>query len=333
MAEPDVVRMMREFGAGVLAEEEKQFAAMVKVWLEVERSLEGQMSALALEIERARDAGIMVSMEQVRKWERFQRLLGEAKREVTKYEKYAEVMISGRQKELVEAGWANAEEAVRLARPADWQEFIGALPVKALENMVGLGGDGSPLAALLAKASEDSGVGLMRSLTQAVALGWNPAKTARAMADGLAGGLDRALLIARTEQMRVLRESARMGYQSSGVVVQYKRIASISPRTCLACLLSDGQLYDVTTDFEEHPAGRCGLVPVVVGVAEPQWETGRQWLLNQPDAVQQDFMGVKAWEAWRVGEVTLDEMVTRHEDGVWGRYLTPTGITELLGRG
>jgi hypothetical protein len=299
--EPEVVKLMRKFQTALLAQEERQFREMAKAWLEVERSLEGQMSALALEIERAMENQV-VTLEQVRRMERYQRLMAETRREIGKYaDYYAADVIATRQQELVDAGWANAMEAVRLARPYDWQKFIGKMPVRAVENMVGLTVDGTPLAELLAQASEDGASGMTRALVQAMAQGWNPEKTARAMADGLAGGLDRALLIARTEQMRVLRESTRMGYQTSGIVLRYKRLASIGARTCIACLLADGQVYDVETDFEEHPDGRCTLVPIVDGAAEPTWQTGSQWLLGQDDAKQQEMMGAKAWEAWKDG--------------------------------
>lgn len=324
-----MVRRVREWQAALLSAEETQMRLMAKRWLEIENRLEAQMSALALEIERDLKAGKVVTLEQIRMTDRYQRLIAEARSEVIRYEKYAAITISDAQKYLVVAGWENAVKAVRLARPADWKEFIGLTPARAVENMVGLTAGGSPLAELLAAASGDGVDGINRALISAMAQGWNPVKTARAMADGLAGGLDRALLIARTEQMRVLRESTRMGYQTSGIVLQYKRICSISDRTCLACLLSDGKIYDVATDFEEHPAGRCGLVPIITGVPVVEWQTGTQWLLQQNDTKQQELMGAKAWQAWKGGQVTLDDLVTRHDDPVWGSYLKPTALRDL----
>jgi|GEM_PF-1252806 len=328
-----IVQQVRAFQAKLLAKEETQFGSMARTWLGVERSLEGQMSALALEIEAARAVGKIVTLEQIRKMDRYQRLLRETQREVGKYEKYAGELISERQKDLIRAGWANAVEAVRTARPNTWREFIGTTPIKAVENMVGLTSDGSPLATLLAAASGDSIDGVNRALINAMAQGWNPNKTAREMANGLAGGLDRSLLIARTEQLRAYRESSRTAYQTSGIVKRYKRIASKSDRTCIACLFADGEIYEVETDFEEHPAGRCGLVPIVDGVAEPQWETGKEWFTKQDESRQQEMMGMPAWEAWQNGSITLDDLVSRHEDPVWGSYLMPTPNKDLPGVG
>ncbi len=329
MGEAEIVTKVREWQAGLLNREEEQFRLMARAWMDIEKRLEGQMSALALEIEQARQAGKVVTLEQIRLTDRYQRLAAEARVEVAKYELQAGMQIVAAQKEMVAAGWDNAVKAVQLARPGDWREFISVKAARSVENMVGYAADGSPLATLLKAASGDSQAGMNRALIEAMALGWNPVKTARAMADGLAGGLDRALLIARTEQMRVLRESTRMGYQTSGIVLRYKRIAAISDRTCIACLLADGTIYDVASDFEEHPAGRCGLVPIITGLDEPTWRTGTDWLIAQDAAVQQERMGLPAWNAWKSGQISLGDLVTRHEDAVWGSYLKPTPLRDL----
>lgn len=330
MSEPLIVQTVRKFQAALLRGEEEQFAEMAKRWMEVERTLDGQLNALALEIERAARGGMPISRNQIYQMERYQALLAQAQTEIRKYEGYAESLIGARQKELLGSGWENAREIIRQAKPADWVETGYQLPAQAMQNMVGMLASGSPLNTLLAQASVDGIDGLTQALINSMAQGWNARKTAQAMADGLAGGLDRALLIARTEQLRAYRLANRMGYEASGLVQRYKRIAAKSTRTCIACILSDGKTYDVKADFEEHPAGRCGMVPVITGLDEPNWESGAEWLMKQNEATQREMMGDKMFSAWRAGQITLDDMVTRHEDNTWGAYLKPTPFKNLV---
>ncbi len=325
-----IIKQMRALQERLARREESQFDQMAKRWLQVENALEGQMSALALSIQNAALAGTPLSLEQIRRLDRYAALLSQARSEVDKYTAYAEKVIRDEQRAVIEAGWKSAVEAVQAARPNDWQEFITRLPSRSVENMIGLAGDGSPLATLLKEAYGDAVRGVDLALVRAMAEGWNPNKTARAMADGLAGGLDRALLIARTEQMRAYRESTRMGYQSSGIVKQYKRMASKSVRTCVACLVADGTVYDVESDFEEHPNGRCTLVPVVDGVEMPNWESGASWLEKQDAETQKTIMG-PLYDPWITGQIELQDMVSRHEDATWGAYLRPTALKDLMG--
>jgi SPP1 gp7 family putative phage head morphogenesis protein len=173
---------------------------------------------------------------------------------------------------------------------------------------------------------------MTEALINGVALGWNPRKTARAMREGLqAGALQRSLVIARTEQLRAYRTATLETYRQSGVVVGYKRLAAKSARTCIACLMADGTFYPLEESFEEHPNGRCTLVPVVKGRPAPEWETGRTWFERQPADVQRGILGPAAFEAWQAGAIRLEDLVERHEHPVWGGSLGQRSLRSLLG--
>jgi hypothetical protein len=151
------------------------------------------------------------------------------------------------------------------------------------------------------------------------------------MRQGLQSGFQRSLVIARTEQLRAWREASRATYQASGVVAGYKRLAAKSTRTCIACLLADGQFYALDQPFEEHPQGRCTLVPVLIGRDPPDWERGRQWLERQPPATQRQLLGPAAYNAWQAGDLRLEELVERHEHPTWGAALQVRSLRSVLG--
>jgi len=46
--------------------------------------------------------------------------------------------------------------------------------------------------------------------------------------------------------------------------------------------IADSRLYPVDKLFEEHPQGRCTLVPDVIDAPELTWEIGLAWFMHQP---------------------------------------------------
>ncbi len=150
---------------------------------------------------------------------------------------------------------------------------------------------------------------MARALIKNTALGKNPRDTAREMRQAASAGLNRMLLIARTEQLRVYREASRMQYQASGVVRGYKRLVARNSRTCPACLALDGKFYPVEQAFADHPAGRCALVPCVKGVPDPTWQSGEDWLKGQPEQTQRDILGKGHYEGWKRGDFQLAHLM------------------------
>lgn len=335
MPEPMVVRMMREWKAGLLRSEAAQMKEMARVWLGVERELEGSLAALAAEIDELRKQGVALPVGKLVRLERYEALLRESRGELGKYADYASGLIGGRQGELAALGASQAAEAIEAAaRESGITASFFRLPVGAIETLVGFAGDGTPLRVLLAQSWPDAVEGLTNALVRAVALGLNPRATARAMRDGFGVGLNRALNVARTEQLRAYREAARAQYQASGLVIGYRRLAAKQERTCLACLMADGQFYELDEPLNEHPQGRCTLVPVLdprLGFKPLEWETGRQWFEGLDEGTQARMMGSDVYEGWKNGAFGLEELVRVEEDVVWGARVRVARVNELVG--
>jgi hypothetical protein len=303
---------------------------MARRWLGVESALEAQMTALADELARMRDAGKTIEAWRLFELERYRRLLAQAERQVTDYSRYAGGLISARQEELAGLGIQHAAEAIRqsfLSTGGRVGGFFDILPVEAIENMIGFAGDGRPLGALLRAGWPDAVDGLTQALINGTALGRNPRDVARDMRDGLSQGLDRMLTIARTEQLRAYREAARSQYQASGLVQSYKRIAAFD--ACMACIALDGETYDVDVLLEVHPNDRCGMIPVVEGLPEIEYESAADRFAQLPEDEQRERMGDGAYELWASGQVSLSDFAVHTESDDWGLSIHTATLAEL----
>jgi hypothetical protein len=153
------------------------------------------------------------------------------------------------------------------------------------------------------------------------------------MAEGMTGSMDRMLTIARTEQLRVHREASVATYKHSGIVTGYRRLCAHDRRTCAACILDEGHVYDLDEEMPEHPNGRCSMIPVVAGAPPVEWLKGEDWLLTQDAAVQQDILGKGHYAGWKDGQFALQDLVKVTPNSTWGPSLGVTPLKELGGQG
>lgn len=328
MPDSAVIIAMRSFKRDLLRQEQTQMRAMANTWLSVERRLSGDMAALAERMSSvARDGGT-ITEGMLYQDARYRYLLSQLTDELGNYTRYAERTITERQAQLARLG---IDHAVSAIETQGVRVGFARLPVEAVERMVGLAGDGSPLRSLLTATWPDAAQGLTQQLINGTALGWNPRKTARAMAQGSTRSLERMMLISRTEGMRVYRTTNVESYRASGVVRGYRRLAARDSRTCLACLVRDGEFIELDDEMAEHPSGRCTCVPIVIGVPEPTWQLGRDWLVEQPAKTQIEVMGQGRYNAWQRGMFGLDEAAQIVPNAIWGDSLAVTALRELVG--
>lgn len=252
--------------------------------------------------------------------------------ELNKYINYVYALITSQQRTLAQTAIAQAGQAIQaVATDAGVRIAFDILPVSAIENMVGLAGNGSPLRTVLQNSYGVGADGMLNQLILATALGQNPRATAQAMVrQGLSQSLNHMMVVARSEQLRVFRESSRMTYQQSGVVSGYKRLATKDSRTCPACLFSDGELYRLDEPLREHAQGRCSLLPVVDGLPPVTWQTGQDWFREQPPSTQRSILGKGRFEAWQQGRFDLDALITVRQNATWGDSVQPTPLRELI---
>lgn len=290
------------------------------------------MMALALEIDRLREAGEVIQAGKLARLERYRELVGQAKMEVDQYTRWAEDLTKARTMEAGRYGLVDANLGIETVRAeASLTVRWAKLPTTAIENMIGIARDGSPLAELLKESYPQAVQGLTNSLLAGLAQGVSPVTTARMMRDGFGVGFDRALTIARNETLRVYREASRMQYAASEFVTGYMRMSAKDRRVCMGCLMADGTIYTVETAFEEHVCGRCTLVPLT-GKAKklPGYVNGEKWFRGLEADQQREMMGGQYFEAWKDGKYELRQLVKRVENETWGASIGVTPLGQLV---
>lgn len=329
--EPLVVTMMREFRADLMARDEAQMAVMAHRWSQLQQQLEPIIFSLASEIEQAQYTGQTVTLSRLYRLDWYRRLLPQMQYEIDNYLKWLGPNIADMQTSYIAFALDSTQSVLaQMFKSGGVTASFDLLPVEAVQNMVGLAGDGSPLSKLLKEAYKTSANAVTESLIRSTALGINPRQTAREMSKAMGQGLTRLLSIARTEQLRVYRDAARRSYQESGVVSAYKRIATRDMRVCAACLLDDGRVYPLSADFPEHVNGRCATIPVVKGLPVITWKYGPQWLIEQEPDVQRGILGAGRYEAWQAGQINLSDIVKIIPNDTWGPSIQPRPLKELM---
>jgi hypothetical protein len=332
--EPAVVTTLRGFKADLLAQEAAQQVEMAKRWIGVERSLEGQIDALSLELANLAKSGVQISPGKIYRLERYQKLLAQAQEQTALYARYADGLITQRQTALVALGVEHAVEAVGLVGPIGMA--FDRLSSAAVESMIALiagkAGDGGSLGQLLLdRMVKQPGAWerLTTNLVNAVAQGWNPRKTARMMRDDLSQGLDKALVIARSEEIRAYKTANLQSYQASGAVRGIMRLTAHDSRVCGACLADEGTVYPVDTIIPDHPQGRCGQIPVVNGARMPEWTRGEDWFKTQPEDVQRSILGPGKYDAWKEGRFGFGELKMATHNATWGEGVKVASLKDL----
>lgn len=326
-------QVIEEFRRRVLAREAETMREMARRWLEVENAIAARMQLLADQVARMRADGEAISTAKIMRLENYRALLAQAKAEVARYNLWAAGEIERMQRELAALGIEQAAASIRAAY-LDYGQigaYFDILPVEAINAMIGWAGDGTPLYKLLMQDYADNILDLTQTLINSTAMGVNPRETARLMAQAMNGNLDRALTIARSEQLRVYRQASREQMQASGVVEGYIRRCALSDRTCLACFALDGTEYETDELMEVHPSDRCFMQPKIKGLDPVGAETGEQWFNRQSEETQREMMGDAKYDAWKAGKFGFRDMAKTYNDPTWGPSVRVASLGDLTG--
>lgn len=192
---------------------------------------------------------------------------------------------------------------------------------------------------------------VQRELIRGIAVGSNPRATASrivARAErGFNGGLSRALVISRTETIDAHRVAAAAGQkQHADVLAGWVWLASLSSRTCPACLSMHGTVHPLS---EPGPLGhqqcRCARMPQTrpwselgFDVDEPEDLTpdADEFFERLTPADQKKILGQDGYQAWSSGDFPRSAWATRRETAGWrDSYVpaTPPASARNIGSG
>jgi len=137
------------------------------------------------------------------------------------------------------------------------EHALGAIVERTTEQVTALS---KPLAA-------DATEAMKRELIRGVAIGTHPRETATRMLDRVqgrfAGGLTRAITIARTELLDAHRSGAAAAMHANADVLQgWIWVAQLDRRTCPSCWSNHGTEHSLDEPGPiDHQQGRCARVP------------------------------------------------------------------------
>lgn len=328
LPDPKVIQMLKEYRLSLIAREEDQTKRLARSWLSIESKLSDEMLLLARQIEDEKLKGSVITEQLLRRMSRYEKLQAQMKVEILNWTK--EVAVLDIEREQLEYGTS----ALKVTQDVIKNSFRFApafdrLPIDAVETYVGYLGDGTPLYRLLKEAYPDALDGVINSLLQGTAKGINPNQIAYDMARSMGMGLERITLIARTEQLRVTRSVSAQQYRASGIEGVMKRVATKDDATCLACLVSDGEVIPLDQELDDHPRGRCVAVFQPASAPLINWEKGQDWFERQSPELQKEMMGDKKFTLWQEGQFKLSDLRQTDHDPVWGNSPRVATLQEL----
>jgi SPP1 gp7 family putative phage head morphogenesis protein len=329
-------RLADDFRAALNRNETRATLRMAAAYARATRRLNRDLDRITRRIEEAQKAGQPLGVSWLFQQERLANLKREAEAEIARFAREAAQETEARQAEAVERAVEESQRLMKAALgPAPPTALAGVeasfvrLPTSAITELVGRLGDGSPLRALFDTLGPMVAERLETGLLSGLAAGLGPREIAREVADGVALGLNRALLISRTEVLRAHREASRLTYQANADVVDgWVWHANLDRRTCPACIALHGSFHELDERLDGHPACRCAPIPRTKsweelgfqGIEEtrPETEVGSDWFARQPEETQRAVLGSAGFDAFRRGEVKLTDFVARRDNPEWG---------------
>ncbi|PKO03051.1 MAG: hypothetical protein CVU43_04530 [Chloroflexi bacterium HGW-Chloroflexi-5] len=318
VTESRVVAVMREYREELISREASVLEEMAVRWLEIERRLDADIQALQLLMASKKTDDIALTQQMIWKEERYQKLKLELQAAIRAYNQ--DYLIGALSKAQSDFGWLGVQasvDAVKASFPVGNLPRIPVMNKGAIEALSGFLSNGAPLNSLLKNDYPDALKGLTDALINSVARGLGPKAAAAEMANGMGMGLDRAMLISRTEIGRAYRSGNIQQYRESGVVKGFMRLVK-KESACMACLLLDGERFATEDELDDHPQGNCQAVPVVEGVGAPKWEKGADWFAGLSQDEQQAKLGPQLFERWQKEGFDLSSLVSKSHSVDWG---------------
>lgn len=195
--------------------------------------------------------------------------------------------------------------------------------------------------------SREAAAAIRASLIRGVAVGDNPRETAarmlRRVQGDFAGGLTRALTIARTEQLSAHRAGGLAQDKANADVLNgWRWTAALDTRTCPACLAMHGSMFEVDKAGPDgHPNCRCARTPVTKSWRELGFDIdeppdlmpdSRAWFDALPEPDQVAVMGAQRLELLRSGAVSWEDLATLRRNPEWRDSWQVTPVRDLRRR-
>lgn len=196
---------------------------------------------------------------------------------------------------------------------------------------------------LSAAASRD----MKRALVRGMAVGDNPRTVARQMLrngeQAFNGGLNRAMVVARTEMLDAHRAAGRAADKANPeLMAGWLWSCNLDARTCPSCLAQHGQLHPIDEPGpEDHHQGRCARVPKTKSWRELGFDLdepadlmpdAKAWFNGLDEGTQRDMMGAERLALLQAGDISWGDLSTKRSTPGWRDAIHITPVKDLRKR-
>jgi SPP1 gp7 family putative phage head morphogenesis protein len=189
----------------------------------------------------------------------------------------------------------------------------------AVQELITTLADGTPLNRWLQRFGPETSQTIEQVIERAVADNVNVGDLGRELAKETGMAERRALMVTRESTFGVQRRAADQSYRENSHRLSGKmRVEVMDAKTCRACVALHGTIYPVDANVPFHANCRGRMIPVLKsGIGIQEIESGAAWLERQPESVQRATLGNPGYEAWKAGEVDLQDFAESY-DTEWG---------------
>lgn len=325
--DPEVLKIAQRFRKNLDGLVQEDVISMAEAWRKPLEALEEVVKRITKEIQAKMDAGEFVGVEWFRELDYYKILKGQVQEQYGNLSQYAIGKVAKDQLEYAQIGAEQARALLQATAIGKYQ--FPKLPQYTIEALVSNLQQSSPLETLLRPLGAITWEHITSQLEIGLAMGKPLKEIATALAQASNLGFTRALVITRTEVLRAHRAATMEFYRKSSAVTGFKRLAD-ARNGCMACIAKDGELFTVREAFYDHPNGRCTLIPIVAGVAEPTWEPAWKRFETLPESEQKERMGIEFWHNWKEGRFTIKDLGSRTVNPIWGDSPKVTPLSQLV---
>lgn len=326
----DLLRQSEQFRQRVATMEMQATGVLGAAYADVLTQLEGRLDALERRIAERQAAGEPFSPSWLFQQDRYREMIRQTRQLMTQYGQTTATVTTAAQQAAVRAALVDAGRQVAAVAggSGETSQMVAgwaAVPDRTVQSMVGALQESTPLGELLSEFGPDAVADVNRALVRGVGLGLGASDMTRAVVAALGISRARAESIVRTESMRAARTATLAAYKESGVVQGWRWSASLSARTCSACLSRHGNVYPLDVPMQSHQQCRCSASPWLGNDRDVPWESGEEWLARQSKSVQETVLGKEGASLFSGGQLRLSDYERVTPNARWGESVTSGG--------
>jgi SPP1 gp7 family putative phage head morphogenesis protein len=317
-------QLILQYRAQLLHKEQQAVDTLTSAYTHILAVIQAQLAKLYRDVNTKQQNGEDIPISWLYQENRLQSAKLFIAKEIGHYGQLAQITTQQLRHFAVGLGQQSAQQQLHVVTG---ERLITPPTPSVIQNLIGATKAGTPLSDLFKGFGDEAAQGAADALIRGVTLGSSTQRMAKDVEQALQVPRNRATTIASNETFRAYRSANVETYRASGLVEQWRWIASKSGRTCPVCIAMDGILHDMDEEMESHVRCRCTMIPVRAG-SSMSYQTGVEWFDGQSESVQKEVLGAK-YQGWANGDFTLHDMVGHSHDPEWGGSLYEKSLKQL----